>query len=948
MRRFTIGAGLVVAITGLFLLPPAPLANLDSRVCDLLTGWAGPGNPSGQVAIVEIDEKSLAQFGRWPWPRDLLGRSVRSISEHGAAAIVLAMMFPQDDREPPSAASSGGAPRPATNDEALADALSRQPAVIGYALRFDPRDTPSAGCFLRPLPLAVVGQGFDAGRTFARATGVVCSVAPVSQAAAGSGFLNAAPDRDGVLRRLPLVAQYGDRFYPSLALAALSVYRNVSAMQLAADLYGAVHLRLDGRSVPLEGGSAMRLRFRGPRQSFPRLSMADILSGAVRPDALRGRIAVVGGSAAGLQQAVVTPVDPLFPDVEVQATAIDNLIQADSFRRPGAARIWEALIALLAGLTATLILTRARSLWGVLIAVAVAAAVWTGCALLLTRAGMLLSPLPATSTLAASCCALTFLSYLDEKRNVERARKQLASAEALTREVRQESELRYQRLVENVNDAIIVDDIVGRLVFANRRFREWFGWLDREIREVKLEDYVAPEWQAELRDRHDRRMRGETMPDHFEYEGICAGGTRIWIEARVTIVEDGGRIAGTQAALRDVSERKRIEAQYLQAQKMESVGRLAGGVAHDLNNLLTIINGYSDLLLSESWPDDEARESLEQIRLAGERAADLTQKLLAFSRKQLVRPRPLSPNEVVTGAEKMFGRLIGEDIALTLNLSPDVGTVMADLGQLQQVLMNLVVNARDGMPQGGALTIETRNVEIAGSFLGQDPELPPGHYVYIGVADTGIGMGEDVKKHLFEPFFTTKEQGKGTGLGLATAYGIVRQSGGWIGVSSELGHGATFHICLPRIVTEAADEAIPAAAVPASRGRETILVVEDQQAVRQFAKTVLEGHGYRVLEVSNGPDAIALVEHYPDVIHLLLTDIVLPLMSGRVLAEKLTAARPAIRVIFMSGYSEEMLGNHGVLAGELPYLPKPFSPEALAAKVRETLGTNGTGSMAGS
>ena len=384
--------------------------------------------------------------------------------------------------------------------------------------------------------------------------------------------------------------------------------------------------------------------------------------------------------------------------------------------------------------------------------------------------------------------------------------------------------------MENVNDAIIVDDLEGRLVFANRRFREWFGLEEAKIRDVVLEHYVAPEWRLELRDRHDRRMRGETVPDHFEYEGIRPDGTRIWIEALVTRVEEDGRTVGSQGALRDITGRKRIEAQYLQAQKMESVGRLAGGVAHDFNNLLTVINGYSQMLLSRLGLDDQSRANLEEIRKAGERAAELTQKLLAFSRKRLVQPRRLNLNLVVADAKEMFGRLIGEDIELIAALSPDVGQVMADPGQMHQVLMNLVVNARDAMPSGGKIVVETKNVEVEGDLVSQHPGLAAGSHVYLGVTDTGTGMSDEVKQHLFEPFFTTKEAGKGTGLGLATIYGIVHQSAGWIGVTSEMGQGTTFHIYLPRIQPDLSEQPGTGAPAAALGGSETVLVVEDQDA----------------------------------------------------------------------------------------------------------------------
>lgn len=382
--------------------------------------------------------------------------------------------------------------------------------------------------------------------------------------------------------------------------------------------------------------------------------------------------------------------------------------------------------------------------------------------------------------------------------------------------------------------------------------------------------------------------------------------------------------------------RSKLEAQLLHAQKLESVGRLAGGVAHDFNDLLTVINGYSNLLLDHIGRESPDRAGLEQIHRAGQRAAELTQKLLVFSRKQLAQPKALDVNAVVAEAEKMFVRLIGEDIEVTTRLDPAAGPVMADPGQLHQVLMNLAVNARDAMPSGGKLIIETKNVTVREDLTGQYHELAPGSYVYLGVADTGTGMNEEVKKHLFEPFFTTKES-KGTGLGLAMVHGIVRQAGGWIGVTSEPGQGCTFHIYLPRLTTTEAVHPLTSPRAPALRGLETVMVVEDQDAVRKYVSTVLESYGYHVLQASEGHSAIVLAGSYPKTIHLLLADVVLPLMNGRAIAGEIRKTRPEIKVLYTSGYPEETMGAHGTLDSGLSYLPKPFSPDQLAAKVREVL-----------
>ena len=391
----------------------------------------------------------------------------------------------------------------------------------------------------------------------------------------------------------------------------------------------------------------------------------------------------------------------------------------------------------------------------------------------------------------------------------------------------------------------------------------------------------------------------------------------------------------------DISERKRLEDQYRQAQKLESVGRLAGGVAHDFNNLLTVINGYSDMVLGDLPAGGPLHDGVTEIRIAGERAAALSRQLLVLSRKQVIQPKDVNLNEIIVEVERMLGRVIGEDIRLECVLSPCLGSVLADSGQLHQVLMNLAINARDAMPTGGTLRIETRNIDVDDRFAGQHAYMKPGGYVQLQVCDTGCGMTKGVMAHVFEPFFTTKKAGVGTGLGLATVYGIVKQSGGSILADSEPGKGATFTIFLPRI-----DAGIKVGCEPAPSplgGTETILVVEDQQQLRKMVARVLRGFGYRVLEAADPGEALLQSEGYAGAIHLLLTDVVMPGMAGPELAGRMKPSRPAMEVVFMSGYSEGSRLDQQVLQSSGGYLAKPFSPEELALKVREALGPKSMG-----
>jgi two-component system cell cycle sensor histidine kinase/response regulator CckA len=497
------------------------------------------------------------------------------------------------------------------------------------------------------------------------------------------------------------------------------------------------------------------------------------------------------------------------------------------------------------------------------------------------------------------------------------------------------SEQRVRALMENAIDAIYVLSLDGIVLEANRAAEEQQGRPRAELVGRPLVDAVPPEErEAMVKGFQETLSKGNVLG--FETLALRADGKSIPIEVSAAVVPVGERQL-VHAIVRDVSARRQLEDQLRQSQKMEAVGRLAGGIAHDFNNLLTVITGYAELAAGQLKPEDPLRIELHEIHKAAQRAADLTRQLLAFSRRQVLQPRVINLNRVVGDTDKMLRRLIGEDIELVTLLMESLGSVRADTGQIEQVLLNLAVNSRDAMPKGGKLTIETSEVELDESYAALHFDVPPGRYVLLAVSDTGSGMDAKTLSHVFEPFFTTKEVGKGTGLGLSTVYGVVKQSGGHVTVYSERGVGTTFKIYLPR-VEDAPERArrSPSQTRPAG-GTETVLVVEDEEAVRRLACQSLEAHGYKPLPAASASEALLLCEKHHGELHLMLTDVVMPHVSGRELAQRAAAFRPQMKVLFMSGYTDNAIVHHGVLDAGTPFLQKPFTPRSLAQKVREVL-----------
>jgi len=503
------------------------------------------------------------------------------------------------------------------------------------------------------------------------------------------------------------------------------------------------------------------------------------------------------------------------------------------------------------------------------------------------------------------------------------------------------SEHMVAALLESAAQSIVSIDQSGRIVLVNGRTTEMFGYSREELIGAPIE-ILLPE---PVRAKHALQRAAYFETPHprpmgigLELAGRRKDGSEFPVEVSLSYLRTEDGPVGI-AFVTDISQRKGLEEQLLHSQKMEAVGRLAGGVAHDFNNMLTVISGYNQMILDQLSPLDPLRGYAEEVLKAADRAAALTNQLLAFSRRQILQPRVFDVNSVLVHTEKMLRRLIGEDVELSFSFSPAVGNIKADPGHVEQAVVNLATNARDAMPKGGRILIETGSATLDETYAKTHVGVMPGDYVMIAVSDNGHGMDAETKRRIFEPFFTTKDKGKGTGLGLAMVYGIVKQAGGDIWVYTELGRGTTFKLYFPRVPGPTDAPGNGAAAAP--EGVETILVVEDEQGVRELTTKMLKRLGYHVLSASGGAEALEIAKAHAGGIALAITDVVMPNMSGAQLAQELRRTHPGIKVVFISGYTENAISQHGVLDEGVAFLAKPFSREALAKKLREVLGESG-------
>lgn len=507
---------------------------------------------------------------------------------------------------------------------------------------------------------------------------------------------------------------------------------------------------------------------------------------------------------------------------------------------------------------------------------------------------------------------------------LEQAQKKLADSEA-----------RYRSLVENINDVIFSLDVEGIITYISPVMHSLSGFSPEQVIGQSFKTFIHPEDLATLISIFEQTLAGKVEPHEFRL--LEKTGTFRYVRSSSRPLMEDGEVIGLSGSLSDISEHKKLEEQLRQSQKMESIGRLAGGVAHDFNNMLSVILGGTELLRRKISPDDPAFKYLDQIAKAADRSREITRQLLAFSRKEIVSPKPVNLNSLIIESEKMLARLINEDIKLTFRPATNLWTVMIDPSQIDQILMNLAVNARDAMPDGGSLTIETANIHVDESYCQHCLDARSGSYVQLTISDTGIGMSKETREQIFEPFFTTKAVGQGTGLGLATVYGIVTQNNGFICVYSEPEQGSAFKIYLPRLLEKPIEESeSPQLEL---RGSGTVLLVEDEEMLLMVATSMLEEIGYTVIQASNPIDALAICQKADQQIDLILTDVVMPGMNGKVMVDRIRSMRPTTKVLFMSGYTADIVAQRGIVEEGMYFIQKPLNINQLNEKLGEILGS---------
>ncbi|MEZ4526417.1 MAG: CHASE2 domain-containing protein [Desulfobacterales bacterium] len=815
-----------------------------------------PNNRAGTgLAIVDIDEKSLIRHGQWPWPRYRMAELFDRISGMKPSVICLDVFFPEPDNTSAgrvlkelgdaynlSLAFDQLPGELRDNDLILAAALARGPFVLGNKFHFSSHIKSSKDCVLHPVKVSFMQNTAkkEENAGIPEGLGVVCNLAMLSEKVDASGFLNFSPDQNGMLRRIPLLIEYKGNLYPNLALATVLKLEGTGHLLLKKNGKKLHTVTYKGTSVPVDPHGRMLIKFRGPKKTYRYISAADILDGTVSPDQLQGQIVFVGTSASGLKDSFSTPFDPTLPGVEVHANVVDNLLTRDFISVPYWSNALILLLVLIMGVSLTLFIGFRSAAFCFTVMLFFIAGLWIAAQQIFFRTGMFAGIAFPIASVFCNYIILTFLKYRLDRRQSEKALKR--------------SEARFRTLFRKAPIPMCYISSEGNIIDVNDSLTETMGYTVDDLPDLEqlwklslsgseVKNGITSTSIAALKS----AVTGNSDVESIECPVFCRDGTR-----RIMVM--GTRLLGDSIIIsffditwrrRAEEEREKLREQLHQSRKLEAVGILAGGVAHDFNNMLGVIMGYAELAKRDIAPGDRFHKNLDRIIDAARRSVSLTRQLLAFARKQTIEPVVFELSKSVEAMLKMIQRLIGENIELIWRPGRGPSTVRMDPSQLDQILLNLCVNARDAIADVGCIVIETDTVSFDKAYCQSHAEAVPGTYVLLSVSDNGCGMDKETLNHIFEPFFTTKGPGRGTGMGLATVYGIVKQNKGVINAESQPGKGSTFRICIPLDGAEASGERPERMEdIPRSRG-ETILIAEDDPSL-EMGMMMPQNLGYSV------------------------------------------------------------------------------------------------------
>ncbi len=947
---------LTLLLSTISLVAPPTIRHLSDKSIDLVLGATPPPESESNIVIVEIDEMSLKKYGQWPWPRYLFARLLKTIQDSGAASIGIDVIFPERDRNSPKSwqetlarefgytVDTSKIPVELLDHDAfLAKTLAQGPFVLGYQFIFGQGQEAQAQC--QPPPVALTRTSKSGGpiadMSFHRADGVLCNYQPLAEAAPGAGFLNGTPDRDGLVRRLPLLIEYKKQLYPSFALALLMQFQGQRSVLLQTDAFHINHLAFADLHIPVDLQGNFLL---GPFQSPPflRYSAVEILEGKIDAVQLQKKIILVGSTAAGLARGYPTPFSSTDSLVDLQATALRSLLSALQAIRTPIFPFCEAVISLLLCLGLAMITARWQTSWSICLYLLAAGVAWMGAVTVYQRSGLLFSPLLPTVTLALNCFLLITLKFRFFQLQ---AKSEAGNALLLLKS----SETSLQSILKTIPDIVFRLDNSGRFVFISPAIYKYTK-SPQDLLGRPIFDYVAPEDRDRARGRLNERRTGEratvdleirlllTLEDQEAEESL-----RFFSISAEGIyqnnIPDPKEFLGTQGIVKDITERKRLERQLIRAQKMEVVGNLAAGIAHDLNNILSGLVSYPDLLLLEIPKDDPLYDKISLIQKSGKKAAAIVQDLLTLARRNIVVTAISNMNTIITDYMDSveFKRLQEKypNIAIDTALDNNLKNIKGSSVHLSKVVMNLLHNALEAMPAGGRIIISTCNTCLDSSFDGYEL-IPAGEYVCLSVADNGVGIRHADLHRIFEPFYTRKATDRsGTGLGMTVIWATIKDHDGYLDICSQEGKGTTLTIYLPA-TKEDVDLREDRIVLDDYIGSETILVVDDNADQLDITKNILVKLGYNVLVAANGQEAVATIQKQS--VDLVILDMIMPGgLDGLETYREILRIAPNQLAIINSGFSESERVKEIQRLGAGLYVQKPFTMERIGMAVRKEL-----------